>query len=69
MQTTFAVTNGIALSNSGPLLGVAAPLPVNALVALPLDQAFVLEINRVGVEEEVRNLQDVVLWVEYGADL
>jgi hypothetical protein len=69
VQAAFGVTDGIALSNAGPLLGVAAPLPLNAMVDLPLDQAFVLELDRAGVEEEIRALQDIVLWVEYGADL
>ena len=68
-QSAFGLTRGIALSNAGPLLGAAAPLPLNAMVGLPLDQAFVLELDRSGVEDELRALHDVVLWVEYAADL
>ena len=69
IQAAFALTRGIALSNAGPLLGAAAPLPLNAMVSLPLDQAFVLELDRTGVEDELRALHDVVLWVEYEADV
>jgi hypothetical protein len=69
IQSAFGLTRGIALSNAGPLLGAAAPLPLNAMVSLPLDQAFVLEIDRTGVGEELHAVQDVVLWVEYSADL
>jgi hypothetical protein len=69
LQAAFDVIDGIALSNAGPLLGAAAARPLNSMVGLPLEQAFVLELDRTGVEEEIRALQDVVLWVEYGADL
>jgi hypothetical protein len=68
VQAAFNMSRGIALSNAGALLGSAAPLPLSDIVSLPLDQAFVLELDRTGVADELRRLQDVVLWVEYVAD-
>jgi hypothetical protein len=62
------IEQGVALSNSGPLLGTAAPLPLNALVGLTLDQAFVLEINRTAAtSSELSKLFDVVLYLDYSA--
>jgi hypothetical protein len=47
------------------LQGTAAPLPLNALVGLKLDQPFVLEIDRTGVAAELKQLFDVVFYLEY----
>ena len=69
VQAAFDFIDGIALSNAGPLLGTAAALPLNALVGTSLAGAFVLEIDRAGVEDELRALEDVVLWLEYTADV
>jgi len=69
VQADFEMKEGLALSNAGPLLGSAAALPLNGLVGLPLDQAFVLTLDRTGVQDEIGALQDVVLWVEYGAQV
>lgn len=69
VQAAFDFNHGVALSNAGPLLGTAAPLSLNALVGLPLEQALVLELDRAGVEDELRALNDVVLWLEYEATL
>ena len=69
VQADFEMKEGLALSNAGPLLGSAPALPLNGLVGLPLDQAFVLTLDRTGVQDEIGALQDVVLWVEYGAQV
>ncbi|MGH7082557.1 MAG: hypothetical protein ACREFV_08825, partial [Acetobacteraceae bacterium] len=45
VPAAFDVTDGLALSNAGPLLGTAQKLPLNAMVGLPLDQAFVLWVE------------------------
>jgi hypothetical protein len=64
---SFTIEDGIALSNDGPLLGTAAPLPLNALVGVDLNQPFTLEIERTGVAAELKGLFDVVLSLEYTA--
>jgi hypothetical protein len=69
VQASFQIVGGFAMSNTGPLLGTAAPLPLNALAGVPVDQAFTLDIDRTGVAEELRALFDVVLYLEYTADL
>lgn len=63
----FTLDAGIASSNDGPLLGANPPLPLNDLVGLDLEQAFVLEIDRAGVADELARLFDVVLYLEYAA--
>ncbi|MDP9687695.1 UNVERIFIED_ORG: hypothetical protein J2W82_001351 [Pseudomonas mohnii] len=63
------MNNGLALSNAGALQGTAAPMPLNAIVGLPLAQAFVLELTRNNVQSEIEHLQDLVLWVEYCAQV
>jgi hypothetical protein len=63
----FPIEKGLALSNGGALLGGGAPLPLNALVGTTLDQAFVLEIDNAGVADELSQLLDVVVYLEYGA--
>ena len=63
----FKIEDGIAMSNDGPLQGTAAPLPLNALVGLTLNQPFVLEIDRTGIAAELKQLFDVVLYLEYTA--
>src|SRR5262249_3007218 len=66
--TSFTIEQGVALSNAGPLLGTAAPVPLNALVGLTLDQVFVLEINRTPTtSDELSRLFDVVLYLDYSA--
>ncbi len=65
VTSSFSVAKGLALSNSGPLLGAAAALPLNAMVGEVVDQAFVLSLDRLGVETQLARLQDLVLWVEY----
>jgi len=62
------LVEGLALSNAGPLLGTAPARPLNALVGVPADQAFRIEIDRTN-NEEVRELKDLVLVVEYTAEL
>jgi hypothetical protein len=64
----FTVADGIAMSNDGPLLGTAAKLPLNKLVGLTLNQPFVLEIDRAGVADELEQMFDVVLYLEYTAN-
>jgi hypothetical protein len=68
-QTSFQITDGYALSNAGPLLGTKPPLPLNAFVGLTVDQAFTLDIERTSVVDELRAMFDVVLYVEYTANL
>jgi len=63
------ITDGLALSNAGPMLGAAAALRLNELAGESVTQTFVLEIDKAGVEEELAALDDVVLCVEYAADL
>jgi len=65
----FTITNGIAFSNGGPLLGTGAAVTLNALIGQPVDQAFTLDIQRAGVAEEMKDLLDVVLYVDYEADV
>jgi hypothetical protein len=57
------------MSNAGLLLGTHAPLPLNALVGLPVNQPLTLEIDKTGVANELRALFDVVLYVEYQASV
>jgi hypothetical protein len=64
----FTIAHGVGLSNAGVLLGDAAPLPLNALEDVPLDQPFTLEIDRDGADTELRQLLDVVLVLDYTAD-
>lgn len=65
----FPIEDGYGLSNAGPLLGTNPALPLNAFVALPVDQVFTLEIDRSGVADELKALFDVVLYIEYTAEL
>jgi hypothetical protein len=62
---TFKIEDGIAASNDGALQGAVAALPLNALVRLNVNQAFVLEIDRSGVAAKLKQLFDVVLYLEY----
>jgi hypothetical protein len=64
---SFTIDNGIALSNTGPLLGTGDPHPLNALAGVALGQPFVLEIKRsgAGVKAELAKLYDVVVYLEY----
>jgi hypothetical protein len=62
---TFKIEDGLAMSNAGALQGAAAALPLNALVSLNMNQPFVLEIDRTGVATELKQLFDVVLYLEY----
>jgi hypothetical protein len=62
---TFKIEDGIAMSNDGALQGAAAALPLNALVGLNVNQPFVLEIDRSGVAAKLKQLFDVVLYLEY----
>jgi hypothetical protein len=64
---SFNFDGGIALSNAGALLGTAAALPLNSLTGLNLNQPLTLEIERTGVNDELRKLFDVVLYLEYTA--
>ena len=45
----------------------AAPLTLNALVGLNVNQPFTLTFNRSGVADELAHLFDVVLYLEYTA--
>jgi hypothetical protein len=64
-SATFNIEEGIAMSNAGALQGTAAALPLNALVGLNMNQPFLLEIDRSGVAAELKQLFDVVLYIEY----
>ena len=44
-------------------------LPLNALIAQPVEQTFILDIQRAGVVEEMKALLDLVLYVDYEADV
>jgi hypothetical protein len=66
-MVSFTIDGGIALSNAGPLLGTKAPLALNDLINLNVNQPFVLEIDRTGVAGELKGLFDVVLYLEYKA--
>ena len=63
----FQISDGIALSNAGPLQGTAAPLTLNGLAGKDVDQPFTLEIDRGGAGDELKGLYDVVLYLEYQA--
>lgn len=65
----FQIKEGLAMSNAGDLLAGGVPAPLNALVGLDLDQPFELEIDRAGVQDELRNLFDLALYLDYTADL
>jgi hypothetical protein len=62
---SFNFQDGLAFSNSGVLLGGAAALPLNALTGIDLNQPFSLEIQTAGVSDELRQLFDVVLYLDY----
>jgi hypothetical protein len=64
----FDITDGLALSNAGPLAGTDPAMPLNDLVALPADQTLTVEIDRTHAHE-VMGLVDLVLYVEYVADV
>lgn len=68
-QAAFQIKDGLALSNAGDLLAGGTPSPLNTLVGVDLDQVFELEITRTGVQDELRTLFDVVLYLDYRADL
>ena len=66
-EASFEILEGLALSNADPLQGTKPALPLNAFVGLFVDQQFTLEITKTGVEEELKALFDMVLWIEYAA--
>jgi len=68
-QAAFQIVDGYDLSNGGALLGTSPARPLNAFVDLPVDQVFTLEIDRSGVVEELKSLLDIVLYVDYRAEL
>jgi hypothetical protein len=68
-QAAFQIKGGLALSNAGDLLAGGVPSPLNSLVGLSLDQPFELVIDRTGVQDELRTLFDIVLYLDYTADL
>jgi hypothetical protein len=69
VDVPFDLTDGVALSNAGALLGAQPALPLNALEGLPLVQPLAIDFDRAVGAEELAALHDVVLWVEYRADL
>jgi hypothetical protein len=69
VQANITVEKGLALTNDGQLLGTAAPMPLNALTGVPVDQTFEFEIDRQGVEDELAQVMDLALYVEYEADI
>lgn len=68
-SASFQIKDGLALSNAGDLLGGNPASPLNVLAGVILDQAFELEIERTGVQDELRSLFDLVLYLDYAADL
>jgi len=52
-DATFSIDNGVACSNRGALLGTNAQLPLNNLIGTDLNQAFVLELDRTGVNDDI----------------
>ena len=64
---TAAVTGGLALSNSGGLLGTAAPLPLNALVGTTLDEPFTLKVDKKTGAAELARLYDLVCYFEFSS--
>jgi hypothetical protein len=65
----FPIDKGLALSNGGALQGTNPPAALNALLGAKVDQVFTLEIDRSGVADELKALLDVLLFLEYEADL
>lgn len=68
-QAAFDIVDGFAVSNIGALLGTRAPLPLNVFAGLAVDQILTLEFDTAGVTDELQALFDVVLYVEYDAEL
>jgi hypothetical protein len=66
---TFQIKDGLALSNAGDLLGGNPASPLNLLAGVSLDQVFEVTIDRAGVQDELRQLFDLVLYLDYTADL
>jgi hypothetical protein len=66
---SFQIKDGLALSNAGDLLGGNPASPLNALAGVSLDQVFEVTIDRAGVQDELRQLFDLVLYLDYTADL
>jgi hypothetical protein len=64
-KASFSVEHGLALSNGGPLLGTAAPSPLNKLIGIDVSEPLVLEFDRTGVADELKRLLDVVVYLEY----
>jgi hypothetical protein len=64
-NTTVSVTEGLAISNTGDLLGTAAPQPLNKLAGADLDQPFVLDLDKKAAANELAGMHDVVCWFEY----
>jgi hypothetical protein len=62
---TFKIEDGLAASNDGAFQGAVAALPLDAFVRLNVNQAFVLKIDRSGVTAKLKQLFDVVLYLEY----
>ena len=51
------------------MLGTNTPLPLNALVGLPVNRPLTLEIDKTGVADELRTLFDAMPYVEYQASV
>ncbi len=65
----LTVVDGVEMSNAGPLLGTGSPLPLSALVGETANQVLTLKLTTAGVKAQMKALLDVVLVVEYEADL
>jgi hypothetical protein len=68
-QVSFTFERGIALSDAGPLRGRGPARPLNSLVGQRADRPVILTIDKTGVEQELAALFDVVLFLEYEAEL
>jgi hypothetical protein len=65
--TTIAasLTNGVELSNLGPLDDGQPPRPLNAVVGAPLAQTITVTIDKNGIADQLASVNDIGLWLEF----
>jgi receptor-binding and translocation channel-forming TcA subunit of Tc toxin len=62
---SVTVTDGLALSNAGVLLGGGAAQPLNALAGAALEQPFALDVDKKTHAKAFARAFDLVCWFEY----
>jgi hypothetical protein len=65
--TTIAasLTNGVELSNLGPLDDGQPPRPLNAVKGAPLAQTITVTIDKNGIADQLASVNDIGLWLEF----